>query len=299
MPIKRGAPALDCVLCPSCSWAGELLEMHFNKVPACRPKLEPEKVRDGSKSFNLFRTRLHALIADNFWDGHTSHFIQIAHLEVFRILLISIVVLIIAFVKMEVNSEHATSEGLTLNKVVGLCDRILATFTDIPSARAQVNARQRKWLAVTPLLRNSLSSPSPCADRSRITPPPPADGKKHCITFSILQLLTVMMWESKSIRTKAQESNTLWKSGVLHNVFPEVVEDVTQGRRFRTSDVCRKATALEAMDFRVDLALWNDAFTSVGGLSTKAKENKWEVVLGSLINLPLWMRHYFDHLLLS
>mgnify|MGYP006936543647 CR=1 FL=1 len=49
-------------------------------------------MRDGSKSVNLFRTRVHALIADNFWDGHTSHFIEIAHLEVFRILLIRIVV---------------------------------------------------------------------------------------------------------------------------------------------------------------------------------------------------------------
>jgi hypothetical protein len=76
------------------------------------------------------------------------------------------------------------------------------------------------------------------------------------------------------IRTKCQESNKLWKSGVLHNVFPEVIEDVTHGRRFRTSDVCRKATALEAMDFRVNFAMWNDAFTSVGGLSTKAKVNK-------------------------
>ena len=42
----------------------------------------------------------------------------------------------------------------------------------------------------------------------------------------------------------------------------------------------------------------NDAFTSVGSLSTKAKYNKWEVVLCSLLNLPLYLRHYFDHILL-
>jgi hypothetical protein len=181
MPRSRGAPTngAECVFCPSCEWAGVRLEGHYHNAPSCRPKLEPEKVRDGSKSFHLFTTRVHALVADNFWDGHSSHFIRIAHLEVFRILLISIVVLVIAFLKMEIVAEQATSEGLTLTKIVGLCDRIVATFKSIPSAQAQVNARLQKWLTVEPLVRNSLSSTPPHADGSPTTPLLDAISSSH------------------------------------------------------------------------------------------------------------------------
>lgn len=286
----RSAPREDTAFCPSatCGWAGIRLSGHYRHSPHCRPVEAETNLRDSDASYNLFNIRVQSLLAERMWDAHTSHFIRVAHLEVLRVLIISVVALVIAFLIMEVRAESATSEGLTLDKVLHLCDRILQTFKSTPSAEAQCSDQMSRWLSVDPRLRKSAALPAGA----------PSDGKKHCVTFSFVQLITVMLWESKRIRTEFLKSNKLWKSGELHGVHPEVLGDVTHARRFRNSDTCRKATALEANDLRSDWCLWNDAFTSVGGLSTKAKENKWEVLLACSLNLPLHMRHYFDHILL-
>ena len=107
---------------------------------------------------------------------------------------------------MEIRAESATSEGLTLDKVLNLCDRILQTFKSSPSAEAQCSDQMSRWLSVEPRLRKSAA----------LAAGAPSDGKKHCVTFSFVQLITVMLWESKSIRTHFRESSEIWKSGELH-----------------------------------------------------------------------------------
>ena len=63
--------------------------------------------------------------------------------------------------------------------------------------------------------------------------------------------------------------------------------------------MCKKATLIERNDLRISMHPWNDGFTSVlQKRASVAAENKWEVVLIALLNLPLFMRHYFDHILL-
>ena len=272
-------------MCPACrGWEGaeENLHYHYRQSPQCRPVDEPPPTggRDRTAACNLFATRMQAFLDSELWTAHTSHFVSVPHTEVIRTMIISIVCFVISFVVMELRAEAATSGGLTIAAVIELCETIVSIFQLVPTARSLIEKRKRSLLSVEPLIRGH------------------GEQAKLATSFSIVQLLCVMLNESRELRRLVIEASDKWKTGELYQVVPAKYVDATCGSRFRNSATCKKATPQERDDLRIDLHLWNDAFTSVDGMGAKAKENKYEVVLAALLNLPLWMRHYFDNILL-
>ena len=123
--------------------------------------------------------------------------------------------------------------------------------------------------------------------------------KKGAVFFNAHTLVTVMLQESAAVRRRTIESSDLWKTGSLYKSRPKVMTDLWHGTRFLDwHAVCGKASPDEANDLRVVLHGWNDAFTPIDGLSQKARAHHYGAVLVSLVNLPLRMRHYADHVLL-
>jgi hypothetical protein len=187
-------------------------------------------------------------------------------------------VMVLAFLETECRAEASSPAGLQLETVLSLFSTIIRIFQHLPTATTIVN--ERRHGSVAPRCRGV------------------GDAEKKCVTFSIVQLLKLMLTESRTIRQAVIKSSEEWKTGDLYNQVPEVYGDVIHGSRFRSSDMCKKATPSQKKHLRVAMHPWNDAFTSVDGMKQKAAENKWEVVLVCLLNLPLFMRHYFDHILL-
>lgn len=270
------------VACP-CGWDGPSVNLryHYRQSPQCRPAEEPPtSERDRTSAFNVFAVRLQAFFDTELWTAHTSHFVSVPHAEVSRTMMISIVCFVVSFILAELRAEVAITGGLTISTVVELGERIIRIFQLLPTARKLIEARKNSLLQATPICRGV------------------GDEEKLGVSFSIVQLLSIVFNESKAIRQHSWASSNLWKSGKLYQKVPENYVDSTCGSCFRNSATCKKATPEELDDFRVELVLWNDAFTSVDGNGTKAKFNKYEVVLAALLNLPLYMRFYFDHLLL-
>lgn len=113
------------------------------------------------------------------------------------------------------------------------------------------------------------------------------------------QVVTILLQESAAVRKHAHQSSELWKTGELYNRKPKILTDLVHGSRFWTwHAVCGKATPEEAKDFRVLLHSWTDEFTPIDGLSQKARKHKYGAFLATLVNLPLRIRHYVDHVLL-
>jgi hypothetical protein len=227
----RGQP------CPGCGWPFQNLETHFYYSPACRPKDAPASRRDGAASARLFAHNVRALLDEELWDAHTNHFIKIAHIEAIRTVLISVARLVTSFVAAECSAEEAAG-GLSAAAVQALCVDIMNTMYVTPSAEKIVRERKRELLHVEPRLRG------------------PEHDPKKAVSFSIVQLLAVALTESKAMRMHVLKASELWKSGDLHQKKPKIYADVTDAERFRSSDMCKKATPTEANDLRIALHLW-------------------------------------------
>ena len=270
--------------CEACGHAVRVgyMRQHYRNSPRCDRDTDgpsPPK-RDREVHFNFFKKRLYALLSTELWDAHTDHKIEVAHLQVFLTVVIGIVKLAITFILTELRTETDQDKGNSLSTVECLADVVMQSLLAVPSARSIIDAKRSSFLLVEPIVIQR------------------EDNVKIGCKFSLIQLLSVMLTESSTIRKHTKKSSDLWKTGDLHCTMPEQYSDVIHGSRFRNSDICKKATPDQTNDWRIVLHLWNDAMTSVDGMGKKAAENKWEVVLASLVNLPLWMRHYFDHLLL-
>ena len=101
------------------------------------------------------------------------------------------------------------------------------------------------------------------------------------------------------MRKLAIKTSEEWKSGELYQTRPRVVSDIVHGTRFLDRyQVVGKASPAEAGDLRIGLHGWTDAFTPVEALSQKARNHKYVAFTAALLNLPLRMRHYSDHVLL-
>ena len=277
MRKRRGAPS--AASCP-CGWEGVNLSMHYTHSPLCRPdESAPPRARDPTVSSNTFAARVHSFVDKEVWSAHTNHFLPIAHCEIGRVMMMSIVHFVVSFIMVELRAQASTPTGLTLESGLELCDTVLNMLKRLPTADTIIT-QYKNNISVQPLLRGGN------------------DEDKKCISFSIVQLLTVMLQESKTVREHVIASSERWKTGELYQKSPNLYADVTDGSRFRNSPVCKKATPAEKKDLRIQLHLWNDAFTSVNGMGPKAKQNKWDITLASIVNLPIRLRHYFDHLLL-
>ena len=272
----------QCEVCDASIRVG-YMRQHYRNSPRCDRNTGGPSVpkRDREVHFNFFKKQMYALLSTELWCAHTDHTINVAHLQVFLTIVIGIVKLVVTFILTELRAETSTEEGISLSTVESLGDVVMQSLMTVPSARSIIEKKRASYLLVDPIVIQRGE------DRVKV-------GCK----FSLVQLLTVMLTESATIRKETKKSSDFWKTGELYGTMPEQYTDVIHGSRFRNSDACKKATPEQVNDWRLVLHMWNDAMTSVDGMGKKAAENKWEVVLASLVNLPLWMRHYFDHLLL-
>jgi hypothetical protein len=154
-------------------------------------------------------------------------------------------------------------------------------FTSLPTADTLVAQRRRVYQRAVP---RHLSE---------------GGDKKGAAFFNAHTLVTIMLQESAAVRKMTIASSDRWKTGELYQTRPTILTDLVHGTRFLDwKAVCGKATASEARDLRVVLHGWTDEFTPIDGLSQKARAHKYGAVLVSLVNLPLRIRHYADHVLL-
>ena len=257
---------------PRCSCGAEYTreEAHYRFSPHCRPPPPPPptKKRDRTASQNLFKQRVIALLVHEMLKAHFDMKMGIDDLQHAMALIVAIVCFVLQYV--ETNG-------------VEVCGEVRTVFSEMPSVLTMIAQGRKKYLRVEPLVYKGVSN----------------HDKGGACFFSLFQLITVMLQESKTARTHSRASNALWKSGELFGKTPTEYSDVTHGRRFRNSpEICGKASAAEARDFRGVVHAWTDEFTPVDGLGTVAAHRKYGVVLGSLLNLPLSIRHHFDYILL-
>ena len=180
---KRGRHAPGKFTCPGCGDSFDNLETHYTQSRQCRPAQGGSSAqRDRETSFNTFATRLQSFLSTELWDAHSSRFVRVAHTEVIRVMIISVITFVLSFVVMELRAEAASPSGLTLDAVLQLCARITKVFQLMPTATAMVSETKRSHLAVEPRLRGI------------------GDEEKKAVSFSLVQLIAVMLCESKAIR---------------------------------------------------------------------------------------------------
>ena len=276
----------DCV----CGWTGIRIESHYRASSVCREPHEARKqqkvapapsVERSNIAETTFTNNLHSSMGAAMMKGHKDLFIKMAHLDHIRCMVTETVKMALEFVAAETASGLPPEER---ERVASLFSFVRNAFDALPCSATLIERAQRPFLRADPLV---LSTPSPMSD------------KGGACFFSLIQLTTIMLQESKYVRQQAIKASDDWKSGVLYNVFPATVSDVTEAKRFRSkAKYVGKATEEEKNDLRVIFQVWTDAFNPVDGLGQKARKRKYEALLAALLNLPLATRHYADFILL-
>jgi len=255
-----------------CGFEGVRLEGHYRYSPNCRPAVEPPPApgkRDRSASTRLLRHRLVSGLATALIAAHYDSYIGVAHLEHMMLMLTTITLLILSFFE----GEGSCPE---------LCGEVRQVLTSLPSVKEILSKGRAKYVRVEPLTLSGVPK-----------------TKQGAIFFSLYQLVTAMLQESQPVRRHCIAASETWKKGELFGVVPPVYDDLTSGSRFRSNThMCGKAGAGEENDLRIVVHGWTDAFTTVDGLGVNAREHKYGAFLVALVNMPLRMRHYVDHILM-
>jgi hypothetical protein len=237
-------------------------------MPVEEPPAPPRQKRDRSTARRLFKRQLETLLSNELCKAHFDRFIKMESLQCIIAVLVAVVLLVLSFIKSE-SGESA------------VCEDVRAIVTSLPSADTMVDAGRKKYMRVVPL----------CL--------PGADAKKGAVFFSLIQLVTVMLQECANVRALAIKKSEEWKTGELYGTVPSTYVDLDSGSAFRGNwEMCGRADASQANDLRIVVHGWTDEFVTVDGLGVCAKQHKYGVVLGSLVNLPLRVRHYVDNVLL-
>ena len=282
--------ATSMLQCPAeCGWAGASLEGHYRWSPFCRPApiVEPEAVsakrkRDPSRSAQLFASRVAGTVSKAMLRMHVDHYMNLKDLDLVRDVVIVCSDMLAEFVESELQQCGSGKCG-----DLDLFQNARRAFTSLPNAATMVEQRRRVYQRAFP---RSLSTGT---DKGA------AKDKKGAAIFSAHNLVTILLQESTAVRKLAIAASKKWKTGELYGTRPTVISDVTHGTRFLDwFAVCGKATAAEAKDLRILLHGWTDEFTPLDGLSQKARKHKYGAVTCAIVNLPLRMRHYADHVLL-
>jgi hypothetical protein len=257
-----------------CGYEGPSLESHYFHSPHCRPPPPsplPPKKRAGYGAYTaLFKQRVLVLFTKEMLKAHFDMCIGVHDLEHARSMMIAMVRLVVQFVA--VSDERCAAVVSEITKV----------FEELPSVNEAIAQGRKKYLRVEPLAFKNMSK----------------DDKSGAIFFSIYQLVTVILQESATVRSHSIESSEEWKTGELYNKQPQVLSSVIHGRRFWSNhQICGKASEDEKKDLRIVMKGWTDEFTTVDGLGVAAKDRKYGVVLGGIVNLPIVMQHFFDYIL--
>jgi hypothetical protein len=272
-PFQSEPPSTRTMRCP-CGYDGPSLEAHYSVSKHCRPVEPQPSSQQKSGRFNifeLFKRRLRNLFVREVSTAHFDRYVSEAHLDH---MMKEILLTAIEFILLYLVDASDIRQG---------CAEVRQALHALPSASVLIDQTRRACLRIEPLTFKNESS----SDRN------------GAIFFSFIQVLTVFLQESKPSRQHCRASSERWKTGELYQQTPVVYDDVTSSRVFRNNaQMCKKATAEQARDFRVAAQVWTDEYTTVDGLSVYAGNRKYGIVLGALINLPLYMRHYVDNLLL-
>ena len=266
--------------CPAgCGYTGPHLGYHFRHSPLCAPSPKehcPKRERDTETVANLFANRVNGMVGHALLKAHVDKYMQLTDLDHFRVMLMECVALTMDFMEseyklLELSSRTAFALG-TARK----------TFSTLPSVGTMIARESARYQGAIP---RTLTTPG--------------GDSKGAAFFDVHAVVAVMLQESSAVRQLAIKASEEWKTGQLYLSRPEVLTDVWHGSRFTDwFELCGKASAGEAKDLRIGVQGWTDEMTPVDGLSQKARTRKYGAVLGALLNLPLSMRHYADHLLL-
>lgn len=261
-------------VCAACGGDFSYPEQHYRWSPWCRPPpvedvdAKRRKRRETSASF--FKQRLFASITSRVVSAHFNHYVTLEHLSTCVLMIVSTILLVLSFIESEVPESRDT------------CNHVRGIVREIPSVQSMVAEGQRKYLRVEPIIFKHIPN-----------------AKKGGIFFSLTQLVVILLQECAEVRRLAIQSSEEWKTGDLYQKKPKVYKDVTHGSTFRgRKEICGKAAEGESNDLRAVIHGWTDEFTSVDGLGVNAKNHKYGAVLGSFVNLPLYMRHFTDFILL-
>jgi hypothetical protein len=268
--------------CPSeCGWQGSSLSQHYRFSPPCKP-LDDEGLRDSKKrrrdpsvAAQLFANRIAASIGKVFLQAHVDCYMTMPSLDICQSLLILCAEMCVDFIEQELG-QLGCPPG---SDVVYQSAR--QAFSRLPNAGTLVSNRRAHYMRAVP---RHLSV---------------GGDKKGAAFFDAHTVVTIMLQECKAVRKLAIESSDLWKAGSLFKTRPAVQTDLVHGTRFLDwHAVCGKASPDEANDLRILLHGWTDEFTPIDGLSQKARAHKYGAFLIALVNLPLRIRHYADHVLM-
>ena len=267
--------------CPAeCGWTGKSLGSHFRFSPHCQPAAddgprEAKRKRDPSVAAQLFANRVAGVMGRALLCAHVDQYMTMADLNVCRSLVLVISSMTCDFIEHELGQLGRPAGG----EVVFQSAR--KAFASLPPADTLVARRRAVYQRAVP---RHLSEGA---------------DKKGAAFFNAHTLVTIMLQESEAVRQMTIAASEKWKTGELYQTRPTILTDLVHGTRFLDwKAVCGKATASESRDLRVVLHGWTDEFTPIDGLSQKARAHKYGAVLVSLVNLPLRIRHYADHILL-
>ena len=268
--------------CPVCRCRFIKLQMHYHHSPACRPArpiatkqvpaLKKPKVTDCART--LFKNRTRAVVGKHMLKAHIDHHMSITHLDQMMNVLVSCVDLVLDFIESEAQQDDAAwRPALEVASIA---------FQKLPAAHSLIREQQKSIMRAIP--RNLSTT---------------GDDKSGAAFFSAHQLVTIMLQESQAARQWSVRTSDELKTGKLYRQYPNVITDMTQGRRYRDwQAVCGAASAEEADDHREVLVAWTDEFTPLDATSQRARKHKYGVVTAVSANLPLRIRYYHDFILL-
>ena len=271
--------------CPAeCGYTGNNLEYHFRHSPYCKPvkqstdpKQSKKRVRDCAASARVYDHQVTTRIGIALLQAKTDKYVKTEHLDIVRNLMVQVVGMAVIFIKNEHNMGDVDIDTIL--------ESAYSPFKNLPPAATMIEQRRKVYQRAIPRPIGGGEFDS--------------ENKKGAIRFDAYQLITIILQECQGARIKADESSELWKTGTLFGKAPNIVSDITHDSRFYNWwEVCGEATQEQAKDFRVVLHAWIDAYTPLDGLSQRARKHKYTVMLGSMVNLPVRMRHYHDFLLL-
>ena len=256
--------------------------MHYNFSSICRPIPAPivpapskkQKVDPKHKEL-LFANRVAEVMGRELLKANIDKYASLATLDMVSEIVKSCVNMTLEFVAQEQGREEHMRD---VPASIAAAERV---FNSLPSVGTLLSQRRAYVMRATPRCLQT------------------GDNRKGAAFFAAHTLITILLQESTAVRQESIAFSNKLKTGCLYQQTPQVRSDVIHGGRFtHWREVCGKASASESDDLRICLHGWTDEFTPLDGLSQRARHHKYGVFLAALVNLPLHMRHYNDHILL-
>ena len=229
-----------------CGWRGTRIGSHHRYYPECKEQEQEEELQQPAAptvhADNLMTNTLRAIISEEILAMHGDNYMTETMVGKAMALTCKVVKAILA--ECEGGLARGAPTAVPVFQVTSRkAQAVIATFLDVKSA-ITVACKSEPRL-VMPVHRPLGIG---------------VETKDEVAIFSLTQVLSRVLQNSKEARQKAIEASDLWTSGSLYNKAPTVLADITDGARFRTNyDMCG-ASAI-ADELRIVLTVWEDDFT--------------------------------------